>query len=62
MVSCEIAAKEDPNDMSHTKAGIELRADSSRTMQSVGCRRDPRVEVEVVELGRHHNFLLGYDS
>jgi hypothetical protein len=62
MVLCGIAAKEDLDDMSHTAAGIELRADSSRTMQSAGCRRDLQVVAEVVELGRQHNFLLHYNS
>jgi hypothetical protein len=62
MVTCGIAAKEGLNDMNHTAAGIELRADNSRTMQSAGCRQDLQVVVGVVELGRHHSFLLRYNS
>jgi hypothetical protein len=49
--------KEDLIDMSRRQAGIVFRGDNSRMMQSADCRRDLRVEVEVVGLGTHHNLL-----
>ena len=55
MVSCEIVVREDRRDMSHRRFDIEFRAGSSRKMQSAGCRRDLRVEVEAVEPGRRHS-------
>ena len=54
--------KEDLIDMSRRKAGIGFRGDNSRMMQSAGCRRDLRVEVEVVDLGTHHNLLWSCNS
>jgi len=54
--------KEEPIDMSRRKAGIEFRGDNSRMMQFADCRRDLRVEVEVVELGTHHNLRWSYNS
>lgn len=62
MVLCAIVAKEDQNDRSHRIAGIEFRAGSSRMMQSAGCRRDHRVEVEEVELVGHHSLLRSCNS
>jgi len=55
-------AKEDLIDKGCRKAGIGFRGDNSRRMQSVDCRRDPRVEVEVVELGTHHNLPRSCNS
>jgi hypothetical protein len=54
--------KEELIDMSRRKAGIGFRGDNSRMMQYVDCRRDLRVEVEVVELGTHHNLLWSCNS
>lgn len=55
-------AKEDLIDKSCRKAGIGFRGDNSRRMQSADCRRDLQVEVEVVEVGTHHNLLWSCNS
>jgi hypothetical protein len=55
-VKAEIVAKDDLIDMSRRKADSGFRGDNSRMMPSADCRRDLRVEVEVVELGTHHNL------
>ena len=54
--------KEELIDMSRRKAGIGFHGDSSRMMQFADCRRDLRVEVEVVDLGTHRNLLWSYNS
>jgi hypothetical protein len=61
-VKAETVAKEELLDMSRRKAGIGFRGDSSQMMPSADCRRDLRVEVEVAELGRHHNLLWSCSS
>ena len=61
-MKAEIVAKEELIDMSRRKAGIGIRGDNSRTMPSADCRRDLRAEVEVAELGTHHNLLWSCNS
>ena len=55
-------AKEELIDMSRRKAGIGVRGDNSRMMPSADCRRDLRAEVEVAELGTHHNLRWSCNS